>query len=565
MLETQVLIVGAGPVGQMAALLLARQGVESIVIDRRATRLTAPKAHAVNSRTLEICEAAGISADTIRSTGAPPDEAGWVHFVSTLTGTVFGHLPYERQQDDVKDLTPHPLSNIAQPDFEQILEAELRRSPQVTLFRGIECLSVTETADRVIAALAPGETGPEKVSCRYVIAADGANSPIRSALGINLEGPEGLQHNMMIHFEADLRPLIADRPGILYFLFEPDAQGALIAYDQGKTWVLMHGFDPATTSPDAFDDKTCTALVEQAVGAPLPDIKIKNAGPWTMCAQVAERYRVGRVFLAGDAAHRFPPTGGLGLNTGIGDAQNIAWKIAAVENGWAGDALLDSYEAERRPVAQINTEQSLENAGKMFDLFAALYGADPEKTRQRFDALCADPASFPELAPAIELQRPHFDSLNLQLGYRYSSDALVNPVPTDPSAPIDISRYIPSTQTGAALPHQWVTHQGERASLLSLLPMNRFMLLVGPGGAAWAELAATAPIPLSILVDGQDFEADKSWFDHTGLRDTGALLVRPDRHIAQRYDSVCSAEQFVHDLSFLLSKKEKELLDGSRA
>lgn len=565
MLETQVLIVGAGPVGQMAALLLARQGVESVVVERRETRLTAPKAHAVNSRTLEICETAGISAETIRSTGAPPDEAGWVHFVSTLTGTAFGHLPYERQQDDVKDLTPYPLSNIAQPDFEEILEAELRRSPQVTLFRGTECLSVTETADGVIAAFAPSEAGPEKISCRYVIAADGANSPIRSALGINLEGPEGLQHNMMIHFEADLRPLVADRPGILYFLFEPDAQGALIAYDQGKTWVLMHGFDPATTSPDAFDDKTCIALVEQAVGANLPDIEIKNVGPWTMCAQVAERYRAGRIFLVGDAAHRFPPTGGLGLNTGIGDAQNIAWKIAAVENGCAGDALLDSYETERRPVAQINTEQSLENAGKMFDLFAALYGADPEKTRERFDALCADPAAFPELAPAIELQRPHFDSLNLQLGYRYFSDAVVDPAPTDPSAPIDISRYVPSTQTGAALPHQWVTHQGETASLLSLLPMDRFTLLVGPSDAAWAERVATAPVPLSILVDGRDFESDKSWFDHTGLADTGALLVRPDRHIAQRYDSVCSAEQFSHDLNSLLSKKEKELLDGSRA
>ncbi|MCE7998307.1 MAG: hypothetical protein HEP70_05565 [Rhodobiaceae bacterium] len=565
MLETQVLIVGAGPVGQMAALLLAYQGVESVVVERRETRLTAPKAHAVNSRTLEICEAAGISAEKIRSTGAPPDEAGWVRFVSTLTGTAFGHLPYERQQDDVKDLTPYPLSNIAQPDFEEILEAELRRSPQVTLFRGTECLSLTETPDGVIASLAPSKAGPEKISCHYVIAADGANSPIRSALGINLEGPEGLQHNMMIHFEADLRHLVADRPGILYFLFEPDAQGALIAYDQGKTWVLMHGFDPATTSPESFDDKTCIALVEQAVGAPLPDIQIKNAGPWTMCAQVAERYRAGRVFLAGDAAHRFPPTGGLGLNTGIGDAQNIAWKIAAVENGWAGDTLLDSYETERRPVAQINTEQSLENAGKMFDLFAALYGADPEKTRERFDAMCADPAAFPELAPAIELQRPHFDSLNLQLGYRYVSDAVVDPAPMGTSTAIDISRYEPSTQSGAILPHQWVEQNGEKKSLLSLVPMDQFTLLVGPDGGDWAEQVKASPVPISLLVDGLTFEPDTDWRAFTGLPDQGALLIRPDRHIGHRYESVGSIEQLSQDLNSLLSKKEKELLDGSRA
>ncbi len=565
MLETQVLIVGAGPVGQMAALLLARHGVQSTIVDRRLERLSAPKAHAVNSRTLEICDAAGLSAEAVRSTGAPPDEAGWVRFASTLTGTHFGHLPYERQQDDVKDLTPFPLSNIAQPDFEELLEAELTRCPQVTHLRGTECTSVTQTADGVMASVTSTKTEAEKICCRYVIAADGANSPIRSALGVKLEGPEDLQHNMMIHFEADLRPLVADRPGILYFLFEPDAQGALIAYDQGKTWVLMHGFDPAITSPDTFDDATCIALVEKAVGASLPDLKIKNAGPWSMCAQVAEHYRQGRIFLAGDAAHRFPPTGGLGLNTGIGDAQNIAWKIAAVENGWAGEALLETYEEERRPVAQINTEQSLENAGKIFELFGALYGPDPEKTRERFDALCQDPAAFPELAPAIEIQRPHFDSLNLQLGYRYVSDALIDAEPVDKSTPIDISRYEPSTQTGAILPHQWVKQSGDTKSLLSLIPMDRFTLLVGPDGGAWAELVATAPVPISLLVDGLEYEAGTSWSDFTGLPDQGALLIRPDRHIAHRYASVCSVGQLSLDLTSLLSHKEKELLHGSRA
>jgi len=565
MLETQVLIVGAGPVGQMAALLLARQGVQSIIVDRRETRLTAPKAHAVNSRTLEICESVGVSAEKIRSTGAPADEAGWVRFASTLTGTHFGHLPYERQQDDVKDLTPFPLSNIAQPDFEELLEAELLRCPQVTLLRGTECLSLTEKPEAVVASLSSSKNGPEQVSCRYVIAADGANSPIRSALGVELEGPEGLQHNMMIHFEADLSKLVADRPGILYFLFEPEAQGALIAYDLGKTWVLMHGFDPSTASPESFDEATCRGLVEKAVGASLPELKIKNVGPWTMCAQVAERYRAGRIFLAGDAAHRFPPTGGLGLNTGIGDAQNVAWKIAAVENGWAGDALLDSYETERRPVAQINTEQSLENAGKMFDLFAALYGADPEKTRERFDAMCKDPAAFPELAPAIELQRPHFDSLNLQLGYRYVSDAILDAEPLDKEADIDISRYIPSTQTGAILPHQWLKQSGEEKSLLSLIPMDRFTLLAGPDGGAWAELISAFPAPISLLVDGLDYEASINWSNFTGLPDQGALLIRPDRHIAHRYRSACSGEQFLNDLASLLSHKEKELLHGSRA
>lgn len=565
MLETQVLIVGAGPVGQMAALLLARQGVRSIVVEKRAKRLTAPKAHAVNSRTLEICEAAGVSAEKIRSTGAPPDEAGWVRFVSTLTGTEFGHLPYERQQDDVKALTPYPLSNIAQPDFEEILEAALLEREEVQLLRGTECKSLTQSADGVVASLTTQDDEAKTVSCRYVIAADGANSPTRAALDIALEGPEGLQHNMMIHFEADLRPFATDKPGILYFLFEPEAQGALIAYDLANSWVLMHGFDPATTSPETFDDATCVALIEQAVGTRVPDIKVKNVGPWTMCAQVAERYRSGRIFLAGDAAHRFPPTGGLGLNTGIGDAQNITWKIAAVENGWAGDDLLETYEAERRPVAQINTEQSLENAGKMFGLFEALYGSDPEKTRERFDAMCEDPTAFPDLGPAIELQRPHFDSLNLQLGYRYISDAVIDTAPVDKNVPIDISRYEPSTQPGAILPHAWVEADEQETSLLSLVPMERFTLLLGPESDASAEAIKASDVPLSVLTYGQDFKTAADWSAFSDLPGDGALLIRPDRHIAKRYTSVCSADALSRDLASLLSQKEKELADGPRA
>jgi 2,4-dichlorophenol 6-monooxygenase len=565
MLETQVLIVGAGPVGQMAALMLARQGVSSIVVERRLERMTAPKAHAVNSRTLEICEAAGLSAESVRATGAPADEAGWVRFVSTLTGTEFGHLPYERQQDDVKDLTPFPLSNIAQPDFEALLEAKLKETDLVTFLRGGECISVEETADQVVGTIALSDERTEKIKSRYVLAADGANSRLRSALGIELEGPEGLQHNMMIHFEADLRAFVKDKPGILYFLFEPDAQGALIAYDLGKTWVLMHSFDPATTTPDTFDDATCIALVEKAVGAALPDIKIKNAGPWSMCAQVAERYRQGRVFLIGDAAHRFPPTGGLGLNTGVGDAQNIAWKIAAVENGWADLRLLDTYEDERRPVAQTNTEQSLENSAKLFELFAALYGSDPEKTRRHFDAISSDPASNSDLAAAIEIQRPHFDSLNLQLGYRYISDAVLDPAPIDQDAPLDISQYLPSTQTGAVLPHQWVKRQGEVVSILSLLPMDRFVLLTGPDGGGWAEKLRAVDLPVSLIVDGLNFETDNTWTAYTGLPDQGALLIRPDRHIAQRYKAVCSAEQLRDDLTSLLSQTTMEVAHGARA
>jgi len=538
MLETHVLIVGAGPVGLMTALLLSNQGVSSLVVDRRFERMTAPKAHAVNSRTLEICDAAGLDAETVRLAGAAADEAGWVRFLSKLNGVQFGHLPYERQQDDVKGLTPYPLTNIAQPDFEALLAETLQSRSDVTLLRGVECDALIEKPEGVFADLLfRGSSAPVQAKAKYVIAADGANSRIRTALDIDLEGPEALQHNMMIHFEADLRSFVSDRPGILHFLFDPDCSGVLIAYDQGTNWVLMHPFDPATTKSDSFDNAACKMLIEQAVGAPVSNVSVKNAGAWVMCAQVATAYRKDRIFLVGDAAHRFPPTGGLGLNTGIGDAQNIAWKIAAVENGWAAPTLLDSYEAERRPVALINSEQSLENAGKLFELFGALYGPAPTETRAHFDTICANPSNSKTLAPAVEMQRPHFDSLNLQLGYRYNSSAIAGATPLVSSANLDISTYVPSYEAGACFPHHWVTQDGVKKSILSRLSATGFTLVAGPEGQAWREAAGKQGVPISALVMGEGFDdLQFDWAGQTGLSTKGALLLRPDAHIACRID-----------------------------
>ena len=556
MLEADVLIVGAGPVGLMTSLLLSNQGVSSLVVERRFERMTAPKAHAVNSRTLEICDAAGLDAETVRAAGAAADEAGWVRFLSKLNGVEFGHLPYERQQDDVKDLSPYPLTNIAQPDFEALLAETLQSRSNVTLLRGVESDGFVENSGGVLADLLFIDSDTQvQAQAKYVVAADGANSRIRTALDIGLEGPEALQHNMMIHFEADLRPFVSDRPGILHFLFDPDCSGVLIAYDQGRNWVLMHPFDPATTQADSFDDATCKALIEQAVGAPVSNITVKNAGAWVMCAQVATAYRKDRIFLAGDAAHRFPPTGGLGLNTGIGDAQNIAWKIAAVEKGWATPALLDSYEAERRPIALINSEQSLENAGKLFELFGALYGSDPAQTRVHFDAVCADPSGTTDLAPAVEMQRPHFDSLNLQLGYRYNSTAILDAAPMTPSVDLDISAYVPSYEAGASFPHNWISQGGVKKSVLSLLSATGFTLVTGPGGQAWREAAPKQNVPTSVLVMGEDFDGLQfDWVKQTGLSTEGAILLRPDAHIA------CRIDQMPTDATVYLEEKIHHIL-----
>ena len=254
-----------------------------------------------------------------------------------------------------------------------------------------------------------------------------------------------------IHFQADLRTLTKDRPAILYWTLDPAVTGTFIAYNLSSSIVLSHRFDPNEVSADSFTVARCRELVAGAIGDSSIKINILGAGPWVMTAQVAERYRAGRIFLAGDAAHRFPPTGGLGLNTGIADAHNLAWKLAAVRDGYAADGLLDSYEAERRPVAVVNCNQSFVNADRLLELFD-LVALSPESRDQRpFAERLVDPAFLKAVQKSIENQREHFDSLALQLGYIYGEPDYV---------PTDVSAYVPAFRRGARMPHTWVRRSG---------------------------------------------------------------------------------------------------------
>ena len=502
----------------LSAISLAKAGIECLVVEKRLSRLSAPKAHAVNARTLEICERLGVSADEIRRAGASVADGGQVHFVDTLSGAHFGSLPYERQDDGVRAFTPWPLVNIPQPKFEDFLSRTLEDQTDAALMRGFAVESLTQNDDLVQTTLSQTDSGElMRIQSDYVIAADGANSTIRDLLDIGLTGPEGLAHNMMIHFDADLTELTKQHPGLLYFCLSPEASGAFIGYDRKCNWVFMQAYDPSTQTRQDFDDETCVKLVEAAAGQPLPNIEILNVSPWTMCAEVADNYKKGRVFLCGDAAHRFPPTGGLGLNTGAADAQNLTWKLARVLQEKASQDLLDTYEQERRPVAQINCEQSLMNSAKIFQVFEAVYGADAESIGEHYANACELP-SQPDIQAAIEAQRPHFDSLNLQLGYRYGSS---------PEADLNISCYTPSFLEGDFLPRIELVDQ---PWLLGLLPIDEYSLVAGPDGQSWQQSGLTT------LVEAQDFSPIESFWGRAGLGRSGALLIRPDGHIAARWE-----------------------------
>ncbi len=228
-------------------------------------------------------------------------------------------------------------------------------------------------------------------------------------------GPPSLQSFIAIHVLADLRSVVADRLGVLHFVMDPAVNGTFIAHDLDREWVFMTSFDPVDESVDDYDTDRCRSIVQAAIGDQPVEMEIASVGSWHMSAQVSASMRADRIFLVGDAAHRFPPTGGLGLNTGVADAHGLVWKLRAVNAGWADPSILDTYEQERRPVAGVNCEQSASNAFKMVTLFEAL-GITTNPTSEAVLERLADPDHQGDIAAAVDEQATHFDMIGLQLG-----------------------------------------------------------------------------------------------------------------------------------------------------
>lgn len=520
-IEVPALIVGAGPVGMTAAILLARLGLRSLVVEREDRLQQAPAAHVVNARTFEILRSAGLDMEALAAACAKPADAGFVRWVTTLAGEELGRLPFERQGDEILDHTPTPLRNLSQHRLESILAEHLARLPETEVQRGFAWESCEQDAHGVTSQVRELATGRmREIRSRTLLAADGAGSRVRKALGIEPVGPARLAAFVMIHFAANLRELVRARPAVLYFTTAPGATGAFVAHDIDSTWVYMHGFDAERESLADYGEARCREIVERALGASNYGFQIRTLRAWQMTAQIAARYRERSAFLIGDAAHRFPPTGGLGLNTGVQDAHNLAWKLAAVDAGWAADALLDTYESERRPVARENADVSMRNAARMLEVHQALAsGGEPERVRA-----------------AIANQAEHFDMLGLQLGYCYGSGALVSDGSAAPAPANPVREFAPSARPGARLPHAWVERAGTRVSTLDLVAHDRFTLIAGSAHAAWCAAAESlAAPPLQVLALGRDLADDGGRIaELLGIAPEGALLVRPDQHVAWR-------------------------------
>ncbi|KAF4333206.1 3-propionate hydroxylase [Fusarium beomiforme] len=577
--EVPVLIVGGGPSGLLQAYLLSKLGVKSLVIERYPERLGAPKAHALCPRSLEICRQFGLDVDHIRSLGTPRDDAYWVNFLTTLSGEVLGQLPYERMDKEVLDFTPEMIHNIPQPDFEQYVSEKLSDEALVDIRKGVSFVSLTQNKGSVMTVVEERATGQLfKIRSKYVIACDGAKSKVRQHVGIESDGEDSYETMMTIHFSANLREVVGDRVGMLHWLFDPLASGFIIAYNLSGNAVLITNFDADKYPVDTWNEDLCRQVLKGAIGKDISP-KVLSYRPWILSRKVAKTYRQGSVFLAGDAAHSFPPTGGLGLNSGLADVHNLAFKIAHALQNPKSPTILDSYTEERRHVAEVNSRQSVKNGQKIFGLLKALGTAgipDINEARKKLLQTIGDPEKMKEVDAGVEDQREHFDNLNLHIGYVYG----------DTKIPAHASHFKPSFRPGARLPHVWL-----RGSLPSSVPQlksvnlsyakefsaediraRQYTSLDLCAPDAWTILLPSSEDKLHAAVStiarnhehikfntlklGNDFDVASgsafNWLGESGLTQGRALLIRPDQHIFGSFSTETESRELDHKLSLFL-------------
>ncbi|MBV9389328.1 MAG: FAD-dependent monooxygenase [Chroococcidiopsidaceae cyanobacterium CP_BM_ER_R8_30] len=515
------LIVGGGPVGLSASVLFGRFGIPSLLVERHPGTTVHPKARGVNIRSMELFRQWSI--ETQLRTHALPPEAMRFIWAESLQSQEIARISAQQYESGQHSPTEYCLVS------QDWVEAELCRCalayPSSQLRFSTELMAFEQDNTGVTARLVNRETGEEEmVRAHYLIAADGAHSGVRQTLGIEMQGPDNLRHLCSIYCQVDLTPWLSNRPCVGFFFTHPSwSSGAyMLSVDGAKRWLFGVPYQPkGSYQGQDFTSLTALAVVRSLVGDPLIAAEILDIGFWTMAAQVASAYQQGRVFLAGDAAHRLPPTGGLGMNTGIQDVHNLTWKLAATLKGWASPALLETYEAERAPVARTNIEWSLENTKRIVQVYEALKRGDEKAA-----------------VSGISEQHRHLESEGLDLGFVYTSAAII-PDQTEPTA-TSPSQYTPSTVPGSRAPHVWLMRDGHLISTLDLFDQH-FVLLVGPKGQSWCEaarrLAYSKGLPLDaycIADDGDLQDLEGNWLSTYELSEDGALLIRPDGHIAWR-------------------------------
>ncbi|WP_426244457.1 FAD-dependent oxidoreductase [Nocardioides sp. LHG3406-4] len=555
--ETDVLVVGSGPAGSAAALALSTLGVPNIMITKYRWTAHTPRAHITNQRAMEIFRDLDIEPQVLAD-ATPHDLVGDTVFCTSLAGEEISRIhtwgTSPAREADYQLASPCLTVDIPQTYLEPILVRNATMRGTQARF-STEYLSHVQDADGVDVRVLDRLTGQEyTIRAKYVVGADGARSKVAADIGLPFEGQMDIAGSMNITFKADIRAYCEHRASVLYWVIQPGSNvggigaGLVRMIRPWDEWLVVWGYD-INEDPPVVDEAEATRIVRNLLGLPDLEVEITGTSLWGNNEMYATHLQSGRVFCAGDAIHRHPPSNGLGSNTSVQDAYNLAWKLAAVLRGQAAPSLLETYSAERAPIAEQIVKRANKSSREFADLFVALGLTDAETEEEMVAQIEERKANTPAgaakraaLVEAMELKHYEFNAHGVELGQFYESSAIVSDGSVRPAPARDPELYYQaSTVPGSHLPHAWVGDNSTKLAMMDLAPYTRFTLITGIAGEAWADAADKVAhelgVPLETVVIGSGRPVTDLYFDWAKMREveeSGALLVRPDKHIGWR-------------------------------
>jgi len=557
MLETDVVVVGTGPSGGAAALALAKEGVRVMAVNRYGWTCRTPRAHITNARSMEVLADLGVM-EGVKAFSTSNDLIGEAVLCRTLAGEEYGRVrtfgTHPERRAMYEAASPECTADLPQNYLENILlSAAAHQGANVLLHT--EFVRFEQDDEGVTSYYVNRLTQAElQIRSKYLIGADGANSEVAQQANLPFAGEKakaGAATNIL--FDADLSHLVAHRPSVLYWTLQDAYNGGyptvLRMIRPWRRWIAHAPWD-VNVDPKELDEARAKKIVYDLLGDDSIDVKIDSLSVWTVNEQWATRIQEGRVFCVGDAIHRHPPLRGLGSNTCMQDAYNLAWKLAHVVKGWAAPPLLQTYNDERAPIA----EQVVKAAFSAYEFFVPTVGAlteasklapsDAHLPKEVFhDSKPESTALRTKLRESIVASHRMYDMPGLEMNHRYESTAAV-PAAGETMPPYELDEdlhYQPTTFPGARMPHGWVFKGGRKESLLYLCGHGRFTLFTGNAGQRWREAAERVtrelgvPVEIVVIGPGQDYE--DPYGDYARLSEVdedGAILVRPDMHVAWR-------------------------------